>query len=231
MAGRVGVLNLLPIDWLEFSNSDYFNDNYESWIFRGAYPAIYSKSIPPNIFYANYFDTYLQRDVRNLIKVGDIQTFNKFMRIVAGRAAQLINYSELARDADIAPNTAKNWLSILESSYIIFRLEPYHNNHTKRLIKSSKIYFYDTGLLCYLLRIGSEEQLQTHFIYGNIVENMIVSEINKLQMHNGERPQNYFWRESNKAEIDIIIENENGTKYIEIKSSKTYNTRLFDSLK
>jgi predicted AAA+ superfamily ATPase len=175
-------------------------------------------------------ETYIERDVRQMRNVTDLAQFTRFVKLCAGRAGQILNITSIANDADITVNTAKAWLSILEASYIIFFLQPFHQNFNKRLIKSPKMYFFDTGLLCYLLGIGSVEQLNIHHAYGNIMENMLLSELFKWQTHRGLRPSFSYWRDSSGNEIDLLIEENGKLTAIELKASKTFNTRLFDGL-
>jgi predicted AAA+ superfamily ATPase len=230
LAGRVGILKLLPLSWEELPTALTNSMSPEQWAWQGGYPMLYDRSISPALLFPNYIDTYLQRDVRLLHQVGDLNRFNRFLRICAGRSGQLLNMSQLARDADVAVNTAKTWLSVMEASYLIFFLQPYHRNFNKRYIKSPKLYFHDTGLLCYLLGIQDTTQLDSHYHYGHIMENMIIAELYKLRTHRGKRPQFWFWRDSNGNEVDLIIEEDGKTKIIEVKSSKTMNTRHFKGL-
>lgn len=202
----------------------------EKWAWQGGYPVLYDRGTPPQLVFPNYIETYLQRDVRQIRNIGNLNQFTRFLKLCAGRAGQVLNISSLAKDADISVNTAKAWLSVLEASYIIFFLQPYYKNFSKRLIKSPKTYFFDTGLLCYLLGITSIEQLDSHYLYGNIMENMLMTELYKKRSNRGERPQFWFWRDSNGNEVDLLIEENGQLKVIEIKSSKTFNTRLLSGL-
>lgn len=230
LAGRVGILTLLPFS-LEELPVDISSDlSPEKWAWQGGFPMLYDRGTPPHLAFPNYLETYLQRDVRLLQNVGDLNQFNRFVRLCAGRAGQLLNLSTLAKDADISVNTVKSWLSVLEASYLIFFLQPYHENFNKRLIKTPKLYFTDTGLLCNLLGINSEEQLGTHYFYGNILENMLLVELYKMRTHRGNRPQFWFWRDSNGNEIDLLIEEGGELNAVEFKSSKTFNTRHFSGL-
>lgn len=230
LAGRVGILTLMPFGLEELPEGLSAEMGPEQWAWQGGYPVIYDRQTPPDLVFPNYIETYLQRDVRQIRQVGDLNQFDRFIRLCAGRAGQMVNLSALANDADISVNTAKSWLSILETSYILYFIQPYHQNYNKRLIKSPKLYFFDSGLLCYLLGINAIEQVNTHYAYGSIIENMVISELYKKRSHRGERPRFWFWRDSNGNEVDLLIE-ENGTiKPIEIKSARTFNTRLFSGL-
>ncbi|MEK7256454.1 MAG: ATP-binding protein [Bacteroidota bacterium] len=230
LAGRVGILTLLPFGLEELPPETSASLSPEQWAWQGGYPVLYDRNTPPHLVFPNYMETYLQRDVRLLQNVGDLNQFNRFVRLCAGRAGQLLNLTTLAKDADISVNTVKSWLSILEASYLVFFLQPYHVNFNKRLIKTPKMYFFDTGLLCHLLGIESAEQLQTHYFYGNILENMLLAELYKRRSHRGRRPQFWFWRDSNGNEVDLLIEENGKLKTVELKASKTFNTRHFSGL-
>lgn len=230
LAGRVGILNLLPLSYPEIltTKSDIALDLL-AW--RGGYPALYDSGVPEEVFFNNYLQTYLERDVRSLKNVGDLSVFIRFMRLCAGRSGQPLNMSNLATDAGVSVNTVKSWISVLEASYIIFLLPPYHNNFNKRLIKSPKMYFFDTGLLCHLLGISAAHQLGTHHYYGNIIENYVITELYKKRSIEGKRPVFSFWQDHKNNEIDLLIETGGQIKAIEIKSSQTFNTRLLSGLK
>ena len=229
LAGRVGLLTLLPFSQSERQN--YGDYDLNEWLWRGGYPALFDRKTPNERFFPNYLQTYLQKDVRLLKSVGDLSAFTRFVRLCAGRAGQLLNLVALANDADIAVNTAKAWLSVLEASNIVFRLPPYHVNFGKRLIKMPKIYFTDTGLLCYLLGIQSTDQLATHYMYGAIFENAIVLELFKMKLNVGQMPNFFFWQDSNANEIDVLMEAADGTLTpIEIKSKRTPTPDLFKNI-
>ncbi|MEQ1746836.1 MAG: ATP-binding protein [Saprospiraceae bacterium] len=231
LAGRVGILNLLPFSMAEIEQRQPIATlEYFAW--RGGYPALFDDhSVPANVFFDSYIQTYIERDVRLLKNVGDLSAFGKFMRLCAGRVGQPLNLTSLATDSGIAPNTAKAWLSVLEASYLIFMLPPYFENFNKRIIKAPKLYFFDTGLLCHLLGISSPAHLETHHYFGNIVENALLVELYKKRTNAGKRPAFWFWQDQQGNEIDLVIQ-ENGSLYaIEFKSSQTYNTRLSAGLK
>ena len=230
LAGRVGILNLFPFGLNELPARIQTKISPETFAWQGGYPAIYDRKTPPPIFFPNYIETYIQRDVRQLLNIGDLERFNRFIRLCAGRSGSILNYSQLARDADIAVNTAKSWISILEASYLIFLLQPYYQNFNKRIIKSPKIYFTDSGLVCHLLGIEHPDQLDSHYLYGNIIENMILAELYKMKFHNGKRPNFWFWRDNHGNEIDLLIEEGSQLYSIEIKSSRTFNTRFLSGL-
>lgn len=230
LAGRVGILTLLPFGLEELPLEISGSMSPEQWAWQGGYPALYDRQLPPPIAFPSYVETYLQRDVRQMRNIGDLNHFSRFLRLCAGRVGQVLNLSSLANDADISVNTVKAWLSILEASYLVFFLQPYHRNFNKRLIKSPKLYFFDTGLLCSLLGIDEQAQLHTHYMYGNIMENMLLAELYKRRSHRGGRPAFWFWRDSNGNEVDLLVEEGGVLQAIELKASKTYNTRLFSGL-
>lgn len=195
-------------------------------IFRGAFPAIVlNKTLDRDLFYSSYVQTYLQRDIRDLARVGDEMAFLRFLRAAAARSGHLLNLSELARDADVAPNTAKNWLSILQASGIVYLLEPYHTSLTKRLVKTPKLYFLDTGLCAYLTEWSSPETLEAGAMSGAILETWIASELLKSYWHNGRRAPFYFYRDKDQKEIDLLIV-QDGTLYpLEIKKTASPDKR------
>lgn len=228
LAGRVGVLNLLPFSWQEAGVvGTYSTDEY---LFNGGFPALYERGTPHHIFYNNYIQTYLERDVRLLKNVGNLSDFARFMKLCAARVGQPLNMSSLATDTGVSVNTVKAWLSVLEASYFVFFLQPYFNNFAKRVIKSPKMYFSDTGLLCFLLGIASAEQLEAHYFYGNIFENAIVLELYKKRYNQAQRPAFWYWQDQHGNEIDLIIEENGQLLAVEIKGARTYNTRLSKNL-
>lgn len=226
LAGRVGLLHLLPFSLEEMPNTDL-----HTWMWKGGFPALYDREMPPRIFFPNYLQTYLERDVRLVKNIGNLLDFERFMRLCAGRVGQLLNLSALAADAGISVNTAKSWLSILEASFAIFLLAPYHNNFNKRLVKMPKLYFYDTGLLAYLLNIEQPNQIGTHFAVGHIFENLMLAELTKQFLHAGEHPQFYFFRDSNGNEVDLLIISKGKMFGVEVKYGKTLNADFFKGLR
>jgi hypothetical protein len=228
LAGRTAVLHLLPFS---FNELEPLAEQYESLIFKGQYPRIYDRDIAPTDFYPSYIQTYVERDVRLMKNIGDINAFIQFTRLCAGRIGQLLNYAILASDAGISPNTAKSWLSVLESSYILYRLQPYHRNFNKRLVKSPKLFFYDTGVACSLLGIREEDQVQLHYMKGSLFENLIINEFIKRNFNRGENRQPYFWQDNHGKEIDCLLVNGDRVTPIEVKSGKTMSTSYFDNLK
>ena len=227
LAGRTAVLHLLPFSLQEL---EPLTDSYENMIFKGQYPRIYDRTIPPTDFYPSYIQTYVDRDVRMIKNIGDINAFIQFTQLCAGRIGQLLNYASLANDAGISPNTAKSWLSILESSYILYRLQPYHRNFNKRLVKSPKLYFYDTGVACSLLGIREQEQINLHYMKGSLFENLILNEFIKRSFNRGENRQPYYWQDNHGKEIDCLLVNGEKVTAIEIKSGKTISISYFENL-
>jgi len=228
LAGRTAVLHLLPLSIAELKPG---TEQYERLIFRGQYPRIYDRAIAPTDFYPSHIQTYVERDVRTMKNIGDMNAFIQFTQLCAGRTGQLLNYTGLANDSGISPNTAKAWLSILESSFILYRLQPFQRNLSKRLVKSPKLYFYDTGVACSLLGIRDENQVNLHFMKGALFENLIINEFIKRNFHHGENRQPYFWQDSHGKEIDCLLVDGEKIVPVEIKSGKTIADSYFDSLK
>jgi predicted AAA+ superfamily ATPase len=228
LAGRTAVLHLLPFSFEELAP---LAGDYEELIFKGQYPRVYDRDISPTDFYPAYIQTYVERDVRSMKNIGDINSFIQFARLCAGRTGQLLTYTSLASDAGISPNTAKEWLSILESSYILYRLQPYHHNFNKRLVKSPKLYFYDTGVACSLLGIRDQEQISLHYLKGALFENLIINEFIKRSYNRGDNNHPYFWQDNHGKEIDcLLVEGETVTP-VEIKAGKTISTSYFDNFR
>lgn len=225
LAGRAGLLTLMPLSLTEMPVSIL-----EEWIWKGGYAALYDRNIPSKLFFRNYLQTYLERDVRTLLNVGNLLDFERFLRLCAGRAGQLLNYSSLAADTGISVNTAKAWISVLEASYTIFLLPPYHQNFNKRIIRMPKLYFRDTGLLSWLLNIEDHTQVSSHFAVGALFENAIIAELTKSVFNTGDTPQFYFFRDSNGNEVDLLIERGQKVTAVEMKYGKTINDDFFRGL-
>lgn len=229
LAGRVSVNHLLPFDITELPG--IIDKNYLQLIHTGFYPRIYQHTINPNDFYPSYLQTYIERDIRTLKAVENLNTFTRFLSLCAGRTGQILNLTSLANDAGVSVNTVKSWLSLLETSYIIFLLKPYHNNFYKRVIKAPKLYFYDTGVVCSLLRINDEKALRNYHLYGALFENFVISEIAKQFYHSGKQPAMYYYKESNGKEIDCIIEKSfNEIIALEIKGGETFSKDYIKNL-
>jgi len=229
LAGRTGIIKLLPFSYDEIYRKNE-NIDLDQVLYTGFYPRIFDKKIRPELFYSAYLMTYLERDVRKISNIHNLSLFQKFIQLCAGRSGQILNNNSLANECGISNKTVEEWLSILEASFIIFRLQPYYNNFNKRIIKSSKLYFLDVGFLSYLLRIENKEQLVTHPLRGEIFETFVISEFIKKRFHNGQRENIYFFRDSNANEVDVIIDTANGPIPVEIKSSQTINSRFFKGL-
>ncbi len=230
LAGRVAILNLLPFSFEELKFGNIRISEPVDLLFQGFYPRLYDKGIAPEDFYPNYIQTYIERDVRQLKNIQDLDLFVRFMKLCAGRTGQLLNLSSLANDTGISVNTAKSWISLLETSFIIYLLQPHHKNFNRRLVKMPKLYFFDTGLVSSLLEIQSSKQLSTHYLYGAIFENFIISELLKDRFHRGLRSNLYFWRDHKGVEIDCIIEQGDKLIALEIKSAKTYTESFFKNI-
>ena len=231
LAGRIALLTLLPLTVDELRQAKLLPARLEDLLIKGCYPGLYAHPIDYHVWYNNYIATYVERDVRQVLKVTDVISFQRFIKLCAARVGNIINYADLARDADISPNTAKAWISILETSYIIFLLTPYYKNFSKRMIKSPKMYFYDTGLVCSLLNIRSPEELFLHAMRGGIFESFILSELFKYRYNQNEKPNLYFWRDVQGYEADVIFEKSfDAIIPVEIKSSMTFSPTLFKGL-
>ncbi|MFH1838056.1 MAG: ATP-binding protein [Candidatus Kuenenbacteria bacterium] len=230
LSGRVAILKLLPLSFEELKNTQKKINSIEQYLFNGFYPRIYDKKITANDWYPNYIQTYIERDVRLIKNIGNLSAFQKFIKMCAGRIGQILNLSSLGNECGISHNTAKSWLSVLESSYIVFLLKPYYKNFNKRLIKMPKLYFYDTGLACSLLGIQNEKQLSTHYLKGGLFESFVISEIFKKQFNSGAEPSCYYWRDKSGNEIDCLIEEGGKLLQIEIKAGKTISSDFFSGL-
>lgn len=230
LAGRIALFDLLPLSFKELEGAKISFPNYHEYIFRGGYPRIYSDNIDPKSWYSNYVQTYVERDLRNLQNVTNLGAFQTFLKLCAGRVGQLVNFSSLAQDTGISHNTARQWLSLLQESFIIFLLQPYYRNFNKRLIKSSKLYFVDTGLATWLLGINTQEQLKEHYLSGGLFENWIIAEYMKSRFNQGLPVNAYFWRDKTGHEIDLLVTSDNKLTAIEIKSGKTFNSDFIKNL-
>ncbi len=221
LAGRCGLLTLLPPDFEELQDFPKVPDDLFTLIWQGAYPRIYDHNIPAHQWLADYIATYVQRDVRQVMNVGDLLTFSGFLKLCAGRTAQEINLSSLGGDAGVSHNTAKSWISILEASYIIHRIPAWHTNLRKQIVKAPKLHFLDTGLACHLLQIREPGQLRLHPLRGAIFESWVVSELYKTLAHQGEQPVLYHYRESRGLEMDVLVQHGDRLHAVEVKSGAT----------
>lgn len=231
LAGRTAILNLLPFSVSELMDAKIELGSFEEYCFTGFLPRIYDQNIRPSTAYSNYYQTYVERDVRQLINLKDVSLFEKLLKLMAGRAGQIIDYSSLANDTGVSVKTIQNWISILEASFIIFKLSPYFDNFGKRIIKSPKYYFTDPGLLCFLLGIRKPEQVSRDPLVGNIFENLIVIECLKARYNQGEMPDLYFYRDTNGNEVDILFQDGRELVAIEIKSASTFSSSQLSGIK
>ncbi|USN47626.1 MAG: ATP-binding protein [Pseudobdellovibrionaceae bacterium] len=226
LAGRTRILKLLPLSWSEYAH----DAELEEVIVQGGYPRIHDKNLNPGEWHSQYFQTYVERDVREVLQIGDLVAFERFIRLCAGRVGQLINYESLGNDAGVTQPTAKSWLSTLNVSFITTFLPPHFKNFSKRIIKTPKLYFYDTGLLCWLLNIKNANDLKSHPLRGPIFENWVVSEYLKHYYNRGEEPSLYFWRSQKGKEVDLIIDRGSKLFPIEIKSGVTFQSEWIKAI-
>ncbi|MBN2065022.1 MAG: ATP-binding protein [Sedimentisphaerales bacterium] len=231
LAGRTAVLELLPFSLSELSQYNKKALSTYELIINGFYPRLHDNSLRPGRFYASYMATYIERDVRALINIKDLSQFNAFLRLLAGRIGQLINYSSLANDIGISSTTVKNWVSALKASYIIFELPPYFKNIRKRLVKSPKLYFTDVGLASWLLGLETPQQAQRDPLRGSLYENMLILEAVKQLTNYGSRPLLFFYRDSNGNETDLIISHSRDFTAVEIKSGQTFQPEFTSGIK
>lgn len=231
LAGRTAILKLLPFSHNELKLADLAPETSNEEIFNGGYPRIYDKRIHPSDFYPNYIQTYIERDLRLLKNIDNLSKFIRFIKLCAGRIGQLLNLSSLANEMGIAVSTVQSWLSVLEASYIVYLLVPDHNNYAKRLVKSPKLYFYDTGLACSLLEIENASQLSTHYLRGGLFENLVINEFVKATLHDGQIPRLTFWRDSTGNEVDLLVSVKGKQKAYEIKSGATFSSDHFKGIK
>jgi predicted AAA+ superfamily ATPase len=250
LAGRCALLHLLPLARHELAGRPPLSlealgqavpfpaataraiatDPFEA-LFCGFYPRIHDRGLPPQEWLASYYHTYLERDVRAVAQVGDLEAFSRFVRLCAGRSGQLLNLSSLGIDAGITHTTARRWLSVLEASFVVHLLRPHHANYHKRLIRSPKLYFLDTGLLCYLLRVTSAEQLRSSALRGPVFETYVVAELMKAALHQGREPNLFFWRDAAGHEVDVIVDLGSSLLPIEVKASETLQAEHLEGLR
>jgi predicted AAA+ superfamily ATPase len=230
LAGRVALFKLLPFDFDELQQANLLPDNYEEILVKGCYPAIFDREISSKVFYANYLQTYVEKDLKQLIDVRDLRQFRNFISLCAARSGQLVNLNSLGNECGISQPTAKAWLSVLESSYIVFLLQPYHVNFNKRIVKTPELYFYDTGLLCHLLKITNPQSIQLHPLKGSLFENLIVAEAFKQNDHKYLHADFCFWRDASGNEVDLLVEHNDKLSIVEIKASSTIKNEHFKGL-
>lgn len=248
LAGRSAVLHLLPFSRAELANRKSFPirqigrrlprprgrpshpGNLFEMLVKGFYPRIHDKKLDAQDWLRNYYQTYVERDVRDLIQVGDLETFGRFVRLCAGRCGQLLNLSSLGADSGISHTTARRWISVLETSFVVYLLRPYHRSFNKRLVKSPKLYFCDSGLLCYLLRIRAAEDLVRHSSRGAVFESFVLSELLKAYLHSGKEADVYFWRDAAGHEVDFLLDHGQEAVPVEAKSGETIAPDFFRSI-
>jgi len=231
LAGRVAVLHLMPFGLSELDQAGHAQESLDKTLFTGFYPVLHDRDIQPQDYYSSYIQTYIDRDVRSIKNIGNLSIFQRFIKLCAGRTGQLINFSSIGSELGINYKTVSSWISILEAGFIVYLLKPHYKNFNKRLVKQSKLYFFDTGLLCSLLDIQSPVQLNSHYLRGSIFESFIVMEYIKMRYHKGLVPNAFFWRDNTGHEIDLLLEEGENFKAIEIKSGETINSDFFKGLK
>lgn len=230
LAGRSAILNLLPLSLAEMESAKLAFGSYEEYIWHGGYPRLHHKNIQPEDFFPSYISTYLEKDVRLIKNIENLSSFSRFTQLCAGRIGQPLNLTALAMDAGIAPNTAKQWISVLEAGYILFLVRPYHKNFNKQVIKAPKLYFYDTGLACSLLGLESAGQVNTYYQKGALFENLIIADIIKQYTNLGKKARVFFWQSKTHHEIDLLIEHAGKVYPIEIKSGLTRQEYYFKNI-
>lgn len=230
LAGRVSIFNLLPLSVGELKSGNFVFQNWEEYLLKGSYPRKWVNDIDPFDFYENYLKTYIERDVRMIKNILNLDVFQKFIQLLAGRTGQLFNQSSLGNELGVDNKTINSWMNLLEASFIAFRLKPYYNNFNKRIVKTPKVYFYDTGLLAYLLGVRTVRELDIHFARGQLFENFVVLEKIKQSWSSKGHEKFYFWRDSTGNEIDLLIERGQDLLAVEIKSGKTIHSDFFKTL-
>ena len=235
LAGRTAVLELLPLSLSELAKANDLSTgepaDVNGLMLQGGYPRIHAQDLRPEVMLSDYFATYVERDVRQLINLRHLREFGQCVRLLAGRTGQLLNQTSLGNEVGVSSNTITQWLSILEASFLVFSLSPWSVNIGKRLVKSPKIYFYDVGLACWLLGIKTVEQLQHHPLRGALFENLVVLEVLKSLRNQGLRDPLFFFRDSNGLEIDLLLDHADGLQLVEIKASQTVSAPLFKNLR
>jgi len=230
LAGRVGRVELLPLSHHELAAANASAASLEDTLFKGAYPALYDRPVQASDWFANYVATYIERDVRQWLAVRDLSLFQRFVKMCAARSGQLLNLAALGADCGISAVTAREWLSVLEASYLVIRLPPYHRNFGKRLVKTPKLYFLDTGLMAWLLGIRDASSLLTHAARGQLFETWVVSELVKQRFNAGQSADLFFWRDNVGNEVDVVYETVQGLQAIEIKSGTTVASDWFQGV-
>lgn len=222
LAGRVGRVELLPLSIQELAQAHQLPSQLNTCLLQGGYPSIYDRQVSPQDWFSNYIATYIERDVRQLIAVRDLTQFQRFVKMCAARSGQILNLAALGADCGLSASTAREWLSVLEASYLVTRIQPYYQNFGKRLVKTPKLYFLDVGLMAWLIGIRDTVTLDTHVSRGALFETFVVSELIKRQYNQGQNADLYFWRDSAGNEIDLLLDTPQGLQAIEIKSGSTF---------
>lgn len=229
LAGRSAILSLLPFSHEEIATVSELPDT-NSLIIKGFYPRLYQQVQDSSLFYKSYINTYVERDIRQLVNLRNLNDFIRFMKLCAGRCGQLLNISSLATEAGIAMNTCKSWLSYLSAGYVIQLIQPHFKNFNKKIVKTPKVFFTDTGLLCHLLGIDTTETLAIHALRGVVFENLVFVELLKRSIHNGKEPGIWFWRDNHGTEIDFLLDESARIITIEVKSGMNFHENYLDNL-
>jgi predicted AAA+ superfamily ATPase len=230
LAGRVGMVQLLPFSLQELQRGELAINDLDDLMWRGMYPPVHDRQLAPEQWFANYLMTYVERDVRQLIEVQNLSLFQRFIKLCAARCGQLLNLSSLASDCGVSHNTVRAWISVLEAGYVVFLLQPHHQNFGKRLVKTPKLYFVDTGLAAYLLGIRDPQHLSIHSARGALFENFVISELLKRRYNQGLPSNLFFWRNNAGDEVDLVIEQGERLIPVEIKSSQTFTSDFLTGL-
>lgn len=226
LAGRVGLVQLLPFSVEELQAANLAPAHLDDLLWRGLYPPVYDRALDPNAWFANYAMTYVERDVRQIIEVQNLSLFQRFLKMCAARCGQLLNMSSMANDCGVSYKTIGAWLSVLEAGYVVFLLQPHHRNFGKRLVKTPKLYFHDTGLAAYLLGIRDAQHMAIHSARGALFENLVISTFLKRRFNQGLVSNLYFWRNSTGEEVDLVLEDGEQLQPIEIKSGQTFHSEF-----
>ncbi|MCS7035137.1 MAG: ATP-binding protein [Saprospiraceae bacterium] len=231
LAGRVAIFNLLPFSLEEIRSTAFALPDYEDYLLKGFYPRIYDLDLNPTEWLLDYIQTYVERDLRQLINVENLGAFRQFLEICAGRIGQLVNLSDMGSLIGVSHTTVQKWLSVLQTSFIVHLLRPYHRNYNKRIVKTPKLYFYDTGLACALLNLRSKDDLNRHFAKGALFENFIINELLKNHLNRHLYPGSYFWNAAGNHEIDLLLDKGGRLYPIEIKAARTMSAHFLASLR
>lgn len=230
LAGRASLIELHPLRLKELQDGGGAKQSIDQLMLQGGYPAVHARKLDPTRYYADYVGSYIERDVRSLSAVQDLGNFQRFMRLCAARTGQLLNLNSLANDCGISHPTAQSWMNLLEASYVVRRIAPYHRNFGKRLVKAPKLYFLDTGLCAWLLGITTAQQMASHYARGALFETWVVTEALKWRAVRGDKQPLYFWRDNIGNEIDLLLEQNGQITLVEIKSGQTFQSEWLRGL-